>query len=183
VPLALIDKNLESDYEFFRRGLEAGQGQIEVLKIGEDCGNQNAPIFSPSFFKAFFAGASAALAHRHGAAFMMHSCGSVRDLLPIFIEDIGLDVLDVCQPEPRGMAPEGLKRDFGKDITFCGMLSLQKTFPFGSADDCRREAEHRIRTIGKSGGYSFSSGNSLTKDIPLANILAAYEVALGRSLQ
>lgn len=184
VTLAMIDKHLDYDYEYLRRCLEAGKGEIEVLFIGEDCANQRGPIFPPQFFKQFFAPRLRRfidLAHRYGAACMLHSCGSVRLLLPVFI-DIGLDILDVCQPEPEGMDPEGLKLDFGKDITFCGMLSLQKTFPFGTVEECRIEAEHRINVIGKNGGYIFSSGNSLTKDVPIENIIAAYEVATGKIL-
>jgi uroporphyrinogen decarboxylase len=183
VVVAMIDKQLDYDHEFLRRTLEAGQGQIEMMWIGEDCGSQRCPLFDPAFFKRWFAPRLRRfidLGHQHGAAVKLHSCGSNRELLPIFI-DIGLDILDVCQPEPAGMEPEGLKRDFGNDITFCGMLSLQETFPHGTAADCRREVEHRIRVIGQNGGYIFSSGNTFTKDIPLANILAAFEAATGKS--
>jgi len=184
VTVAMIDKQLEYDYEWLRRTLEAGAGQIDVVHLGEDCGNQHCSLFDPAFFRRWFGPRLKRfidLAHRHGAALMLHSCGSNRVLLPIFI-DLGLDIFDVCQPEPEGMDPEGLKRDFGRHITFCGMLSLQQTFPHGTPDECRRQVEHRCRVIGKDGGYIFSSGNTFTKDIPVANILAAFEGATGKSL-
>jgi len=186
VTVAVVDKHLEHDYEFCRRGLEAGHGQIEILHIGEDCGNQRAALFPPSFFRTFFAPRLrrfADLAHRHGAACMLHSCGSMRELLPILIDEVGLDIQDACQPEAAGMEPEGLKRDFGGRITFCGMLSLQKTLTHGTPEDCRREARRLIDRIGEGGGYIFSPANTITKDTPLENILAAYEVATGKRLQ
>lgn len=185
VALALIDKHLEVEYEYCRRGLDAGNGCIDILYIGEDCGTQHGPLFPPEFFREFFAPRMqrfADLAHAHGAACMLHSCGSTRDLLPIFIDDIGIDILDAVQPEPVGMEPEALKHDFGDRITFCGMLSLQQTLAHGTTDDCRREAEHRIRVSGRNGGYIFSPPNTFTRDIPLENILAVYEIATGRAL-
>ena len=67
---ALIDRHLDFHYEYCRRGLIAGQGEIEVLHIGADCGNQNSALFPPAFFRRFFAPRLKRfvdLAHEHGA--------------------------------------------------------------------------------------------------------------------
>jgi uroporphyrinogen decarboxylase len=184
--IALIDKCVQMDYEYCRRGLESGRGCIDILYIGEDCGTQNGPLFPPEHFREFFAPRFkpfADLAHQYGAACMLHSCGSTRKLMPIFIEEIGLDILDAVQPEPAGMEPEGLKRDFGDQLTFCGMISLQQTLTYGTEEECRQEAERRIQVIGKNGGYIFSPPNTITMDTPLENILAIYEVATGKELK
>lgn len=165
VAVALIDKCLKADYEYCRRGLEAGDGYIDILHIGEDCGTQNGPLFPPEEFREFFAPRMKAfvdLVHEHGAACMLHSCGSTRKLMPIFIEEIGLDILDAVQPEPAGMEPEGLKQDFGDRLTFCGLISLQQTLAYGTKEECRQEAEHRINVIGKDGGYIFAPANTIT---------------------
>ena len=47
------------------------------------------------------------------------ACGGIRLLLPDLI-DAGLDAVNPVQISCKGMEPEGLKRDFGKDITFWG---------------------------------------------------------------
>ena len=52
-------------------------------------------------------------------------CGAPRSLMPKWLE-MGHDVV-MAQPEPPGMDPEGLKRDFGNDLTFVGLASVQKT--------------------------------------------------------
>lgn len=184
VAMSLIDKHLDADFDFCRRGLEAGKGEIDVLFIGEDCGIQTGSLFPPAVFRRFFAPKMKRfvdLAHAYGAACMLHSCGSIRQLMPVFIE-IGIDIIEAVQPEATGMDPEGLKRDFGENITFCGTLSLQRTLTHGTVDACRQEAEHRIRIMGKGGGFIFSPANSVTRDVPLENVLAAYEVALGKAL-
>lgn len=185
VILALIEKHLDCDFRYCQAGMEAGNGEIELLAIGEDCGHQHAPLFPPPFFKRVFAPRLkrfADLAHRHGARCIMHSCGSVRDILPILIDDVGLDILQACQPEAGGMEPTGLKRDFGDRITFSGMLGVQKTLTNGTVEECRREAERLITIVGMNGGYIFEPANSVTKDVPLENVLSVYEVATGKNL-
>ena len=77
VAVALVDKHLRAEYEYCKRGLDAGGGEIDVLDIGEDCGTQNGPLFAPDRFRGFFAPRMkrfADLAHSHGAACMLHSC-------------------------------------------------------------------------------------------------------------
>jgi len=179
VTIALIDRALELDYQICRKGLAAGCGKIDVLFIGEDTAHQGGPIFSPEIFHTFFVPRLrrfADLAHDHGAVCRMHSCGATRLLIPMFIDEIGIDILDAVQAEPIGMDPAGLKRDFGDRLTFCGMLSLQQTFAHGTPDDCRREAEFIVKEIGKNGGYIFSPPNTFTEEIPVQNIIAAYGV-------
>jgi uroporphyrinogen decarboxylase len=85
----------------------------------------------------------------------------------------------MAQPEPHGMDPEGLKRDFGNDLTFIGMVSVQKTLPFGTEEECRAEARRLIEVVGRGGGYIFAPANLIQPDTPLNNILAMYEEAQG----
>jgi uroporphyrinogen decarboxylase len=93
---------------------------------------------------------------------------------------MGLDVLDAVQPEPEGMDPEELKREFGDRLTFCGMISTQQTLPHGTVEQCRAEARHRLDVIGKGGGYIFAPAHAIQPDTPLENVLAIYEEATGK---
>lgn len=184
VGIAIIDKRIEFWYEYCRRGLEAAEGEIDILCLGEDCGTQNGLLFPPKRFNEFFRPRLKRfydLGHKFGAKVMMHSCGSTRDLIPTFIE-MGLDILDAVQPEPVGMDPEGLKKDFGDKIAFCGMISTQRTLPYGTVEDCRREALHRVKVIGRGGGYIFGPAHCIQPDTPIENILAIYEIAKGENL-
>jgi len=181
---AIIDRRVNFWYDYCRRALEAAEGLVDILWLGEDLGTQNGPFFSPRIFRDFFRPRLERfydLGHKFGARVAMHSCGSTRQLIPELI-DMGLDILDAVQPEPVGMEPEGLKRDFGERLVFCGLISTQKTLPFGTVEDCRREAIHRVKVIGKGGGYIFSPAHCIQPDTPLDNILAIYEVAKGERL-
>jgi len=181
VGVAIIDKRCDVLYERCRRSLEAANGKIDILCLGEDCGNQAGPMFPPDIFNGFFRPRIQRfydLAHEFGAKAMMHSCGNTRKLMPTFIE-MGLDVLDAMQPEPPGMDAAEIKAEFGDKLTFCGLISTQKTLPFGTEEECRAEARRRLQIVGKNGGYIFSPAHCIQSDTPLENVLAIYEEALG----
>lgn len=184
VGIAIIDKRVDFYYEYCRRCLEAGDGKIDILQLGEDLGSQKGPTMSPACFESFFRPRLEKfykLAHDYGAYAMMHSCGSTRLLQPKLI-DMGLDILDAVQPEPVGMDPVELKRESGDKLTFCGMISTQHTLPHGTVEQCRAEARHRIEVIGEGGGYFFAPAHCIQPDTPIENILAIYEVVTGKRL-
>ncbi|MHB0879156.1 MAG: uroporphyrinogen decarboxylase family protein [Anaerolineae bacterium] len=185
VGMAIIDHRVDFFYEVVKRGLEAGDGRIDMLQLGEDTGNQNGRMFSPRDFAEVFRPRLQKfyeLAHQYGAKAMMHSCGDTHDIMPTFI-DMGLDVLDAMQPEPRGMNPEAIRAICKGKLAFCGLISTQDTLPFGTVADCRREARHRLDVIARGGGYIFAPAHCIQPGTPLENILAVYEEALGHSLQ
>ena len=181
VGVAIIDKRCDVLYERCRRTLEAANGKIDILCLGEDCGNQAGPMFALDVFDRFFRPRLKRfydLAHEFGAKAMMHSCGNTRKLMPTFI-DMGLDVLDAMQPEPDGMDPAEIKAEHGDRLAFCGLISTQRTLPFGTEAECRAEARHRLEVVGKGGGYIFSPAHCIQSDTPIENVLAIYEEALG----
>ena len=184
VGLAIIDKRVDLCYEVLRRGLEAAGGKVDILCLGEDCGNQNGRMVSPRDFDEVFRPRIEkfyALAHEFGAKAMMHSCGDTHDIMPTFI-DMGLDLLDAMQPEPAGMDPETIRNLCKGKLAFCGLISTQRTLPYGTVAECRAEARHRLDVIGKGGGYIFAPAHCIQPDTPLENVLAIYEEALGTDL-
>ena len=184
VGMAIIDKRVNTCYEILRRGLDAAKGRVDILCLGEDTGNQNGRMVSPKDFDEVFRPRLERfydLAHEFGAIAMMHSCGDSHDIMPTFI-DMGLDVLDAMQPEPAGMDPETIRKACIGKLAFCGLISTQQTLPYGTVDDCRAEARHRLDVIARGGGYIFAPAHCIQPDTPLENVLAIYEEALGKKL-
>ncbi len=180
VGIAIIDRRVEHYYRYCRRGLEAGGGAIDILALGEDCGDQRGRLFPPQVFDEFFLPRIQPfidLAHEFGALAMLHSCGDTHDIMPTFIE-MGLDILDAMQPEPEGMDPPTIKRRHGDRLTFCGLISTQRTLPQGSEEDVRREVRERIEVMGAGGGYICAPAHCIQPDTPLENVLALYDEAL-----
>ena len=180
VGVAIIDRRVEHYYEHCRRALAAAGDAIDILHLGEDCGDQRGRLFPPRVFDDFFVPRLKRfidLAHEYDCLAMLHSCGDTHDIMPTFIE-MGLDILDAMQPEPAGMDAATIKREFGRDLTFCGLISTQQTLPHGSPEDVPREVRERIEVMGEGGGYILAPAHCIQPDTPLENVLAMYDEAL-----
>jgi len=174
----LVEQRFQFFYETMERALQAAQGQIDIVHCGEDLGTQRGPIISLRAFERLFAPCYAQyfeLAHRYGARALMHSCGSVREFIPRLIE-MGLDILDVVQVAAEGMALDGLKRDFGRDLAFSGTMCVQSILPFGTVADVERETRWRMELF-SDGGLILGPTHAIQIFTPLENILAMYRTA------
>ncbi len=176
VYLALVEARFNFYYEMYRRGLEAGEGLIDVVCFGEDLGNQNGLLISPSSFEKLFAPkleSLFALAHKYGAKTMMHCCGSCRQLIPRLIE-LGLDILEVVQVDAAMMDIRELHRDFYGKIAFCGSISVQSTLPYGTPEEVRKEVELR-KELFKEGGMIIAATHNIQVGTPIENIIEMYK--------
>ena len=89
---------------------------------------------------------------------MLHCCGAVRPLLPDLI-DAGLDAINPVQISCRGMEAEGLKRDFGKDLTFWGGgCDTQNMLPRGTPAQVREHVLHQCETLGARRRFRLPAG-------------------------
>jgi len=121
------------------------------------------------------------LIHRrsHWKTFI-HSCGSVYQLLPDFIE-AGFDVLNPVQCSAAEMDPIRLKREFGKDLVFWGGgVDTQKTMAFGTPAEVYEEVRRRIALFNQDGGFVFNAIHNLQGNTPVENIEAMFK-AIGDS--
>ncbi|MFA5863642.1 MAG: uroporphyrinogen decarboxylase family protein [Phycisphaerae bacterium] len=156
-----------------------GQG-IDIVYMADDYCSQRGPLFSPDTFKKFvtpYLKKVVEKTHKHNKKFLLHCCGAVRPLLPMII-DAGVDMLEPIQTRAEGMDPEGLKRDFGKDLCFYGGVDLQEVLCKGTPLQVADEVRRLIRVLGKDGGYIVGPGHTYIQiDAPIENILAMYETA------
>ncbi|MBN2558754.1 MAG: hypothetical protein JXB33_08380 [Clostridia bacterium] len=175
VYLALVQKRFDFLYEKTERTLKAAEGLVDIVGLGEDLGDQNGLLISPSSYERLFKEKHKAfidLAHRYGAKAMMHCCGSCRKLIPTFI-GMGLDILEVVQVDTAGMDISELHAEFYGKLAFCGSMSVQHTLPYGSVDDVIREVELRKKLFGK-GGMIIAPTHHIQAGTPVENILAMY---------
>ena len=105
----------------------------------------------------------------------IHSCGSVWDLLPDFI-DAGFDILNPVQCSAARMDARALKKEFGKHLTFWGGgANTQQTLPFGAPDDVYREVRERIDIFNEGGGFVFDAVHNIQGPTPVQNLLAMFK--------
>ena len=159
---------------YAERIFEAARGKIDILLMGDDFGSQNGPLVSPAMWIQFLGKGFAdyvSLAKSHGIRVMHHTCGSVRPIIPLMIER-GLDVLQSVQPEAFDMDPRMLKREFGDKLAFHGGMSIQRTLPFGTKEEIRREVKDRVEAFAPGGGYILCTAHNIQADTPVENALA-----------
>ncbi len=165
---------------YLERVLEAAAGGIDIVVTGDDFGGQGGLLVSPGTWRRMLQPGFAEylrIIAGHGALSMHHTCGAVAPLIPAMIA-CGLDVLQSVQPEAAGMALGGLIDAFGGQIAFHGGISIQRTLPFGSPDDVRREVQAVAGAVAGRGGYILCTAHNIQADTPTANVralLAAYE--------
>ncbi len=80
------------------------------------------------------------------------------------------------------MDPEKIRAACKGKLAFCGLISTQKTLPYGTEQQCRAEARHRLDVLARGGGYIFAPAHCIQPDTPLRNVLAVFEEALGKKL-
>lgn len=101
-----------------------------------------------------------------------HSCGSVVRFIPSFIE-AGFDILNPVQCSAVGMEPRELKKTFGSEIVFWGGgVDTQKTLPFGTPGEVRREVLERCEVFTPGGGFVFNAIHNVQAGTPIANVVA-----------
>ncbi len=183
---SLLDHITDIMIAMDRIGLEASAPYLQILKVsGEDLGTQNGLLYSPRMLRSLIL---PRLQRRWTAAreyldtinpscqIMLHSCGSVRRIIPELIAS-GIQILDPIQPLAAEMDSFELKRDFGDKLTFHGGVDIQEVLPFGTKEDVEAEVYKRIQALGHGGGYILCSSHFIQADTPPANVVTMCEAA------
>ena len=173
---AFVDELLERICQFNLELLErACQYGIDCVRFGDDWGSQRGMIMGPQLWRRFIKPHFARMVQKvaaHGKATFLHSDGDIRQIIPDLIE-VGLTILNPVQPDVMDIY--ALKREYGKDLTFWGGVSVQQLLPYGTSQQVRTQVRRLIRELGAAGGFVIAPTHSLGTDIPLENLIAMVE--------
>lgn len=150
---------------------------IDGIMFNDDYGDQHGITVGVERWRKFFKPYQEKMyrkVHDAGKYTLQHMCGSEADVLSDLIE-IGLDVYESVQPEPKNNSPYRLKKLYGKDITFWGGLGSQSTIPFGTPAEIKEEVKRLCREMGKGGGYILAPAKPIQPDTPTENVVAVIE--------
>lgn len=166
-------ENLEKIYAVVKDRVTA------VFVTGTDFGTQKGPAMSNAMYRKMYKPFHKRVnnwVHEHtGWKTFIHSCGSVEALLQDFIE-AGFDILNPVQTSAANMEPRMLKAKYGDKIVFWGGgVDTQKTLPFGTPEEVKREVRDRIRVFAPGGGFVFNTVHNVQPKIPVDNVLSMYE--------
>jgi uroporphyrinogen decarboxylase len=147
---------------------------IDAVYFGDDWGQQRGLIMGPAFWKEFIYPELKRMysaVRNAGKLVFIHSCGDVDELFDDLV-GIGLNCFNPFQPEV--MDTEALMKSYYGRLAFNGGLSTQRTLPYGSTEDVRRETR-KLLDLGRNGGYIFAPAHAVEGDVPVANLVAMIE--------
>jgi uroporphyrinogen decarboxylase len=152
---------------------------IDAVYFGDDWGQQLGLQMGPRLWKKFIfpmLKRMYAAVHEGGKYVFIHSCGDVDELFPDLI-GIGLNCFNPFQPEVMDVI--SLMNQYRGKLTFHGGLSTQRTLPYGTVMDVRRETQ-KLLEQGSKGNYIFSPAHAVEGDVPLENMLSFIELLQGQ---
>ena len=158
---------------------EACKHDIDAVYFGDDWGQQTGLIFGAALWNEFIQPRIKQMydaVHAHDKYVFIHSCGKVEELFDSLIET-GMNCFNPFQPEV--MEIHKILPAYRGRLTFHGGLSMQKTLPFGTAEEVRDESRDLLK-LGAGGGYIFSPSHSVESDTTVENMVAFVEEAFAQ---
>jgi len=176
---AFLDEAVENYLPKLQRFLGAVGPYIDVIVFGDDLGTQRGPQISPKMYREFFKPRHKLMWARAKelapVKVMLHCCGGVRELLPDLI-DAGLDAINPVQISCKGMDPQELKREFGREMVFWGGgCETQTTLVHASPFEVKEHVRRLVGTLAPGGGFVFQQVHNILANVPPENIVAMYE--------
>ncbi len=175
-----LDKLIEIHLRNLDRFLRTVGEHLDIILFGDDLGMQSGPQVSPAMYREFFKPRERIMWQRvkeraPHLKIQLHCCGGVRELLPDLI-DAGLDAINPVQITCRGMAPAGLKRDFGDRLTFWGGgCDTRDVLSKGTPGEVGEHVKQLVETWSPGGGFVFQQVHNILADIPPANVVAMFD--------
>ncbi len=170
---AVTERVIDFYLELNRLLFDAAHDRIDAVFFGNDLGSQYNALMGKNEFLAFiFPGIRKIVdqARRYNLKVVMHSCGSVFDLIPHFIE-AGIDGLHPLQAKAHKMDARSLAEAFRNELIFIGGVDTQEILPFGTVQQVKDEV-HRVKEIFGPGFIVSPSHEALLPNVSLENALA-----------
>jgi len=159
------------------------QHRVSVVAECDDLGTQTSTLLEPDYLRKTviprFAGLWSHIRKRlTGIKILMHTCGSVRVLLPDLIL-AGHDIYNPVQFTAANMDLTELKKDFGKDLVFWGGgVNTQSTLKSGSPAQVSDEVKRIIDILAPGGGFVFTTVHNIQEDVPPENFWAMWDTLM-----
>lgn len=178
---AILEKLTEIKLGYWGALLPRLGENVDVVRQGDDYGGQDGLLISRDTYRKYFFPRYRTILEfmkktaRKDVLTFLHSCGSVRELIPDFIE-CGVDILNPVQVSAANMDTKELKDEFGRDISFWGGgIDTQRVLPRGSEQEVRDEVRRRIDDLAPGGGFVFATVHNIQGDVPPENILTMWD--------
>jgi uroporphyrinogen decarboxylase len=177
-----MDKLVESHLANLKKYLQAVGPYIQVIQFSDDLGTQNSLLMSRDIYRRLIMPRQQKL-YRYvrenypGITVLIHSCGSIFELLPDLIE-AGIQAINPVQISASNMEPARLKKSFGRELVFWGGgADMQFVVRNGSLADIAADVAANISAFKPGGGFVFTQVHNIQENVPPEKIMAIYQAA------
>ncbi|MFC1712336.1 uroporphyrinogen decarboxylase family protein, partial [Candidatus Poribacteria bacterium] len=179
---SLFEKMTDTIIAFWDLFLDEVGEYVQVVAQGDDVGMQTSPFISPELYRRYIKPHHKRIFDfihsKTDAKIFYHSCGSVYDLIPDFIEE-GVDILNPIQRSAAKMDIKRLKKEFGDDICFWGGgIDIQQQLPFYTLEQIEDEVKGTIDILAPGGGFVFFPSHNIQADVSPDRIDCMYKSVL-----
>ncbi len=153
--------------------------RLVALFPGDDMGFKTGLLVSPVVLRTLvlpWHQKMAALAHRRGIPYFLHSCGNLTAILPDLVDAVGIDGKHSF--EDAIQKAEDFQARWGDRLAVLGGVDLH-LLAQGDEEDVRRRTRRLMEACGPRGRFAVGSGNSIPSYIPVRNYLAMIDEGLG----
>lgn len=173
---AITEKVGELMLQFYTHLLDLER--VVAIFPGDDMGFRSGTLVSPAHLREYFLPwhkRFAALAHKRGIPYFLHSCGNLMAIMEDLITDVGIDGKHSF--EDNIMPVQEFQRQYAGRIAVLGGLDMN-ILAGGTPEQVRKHTRFLIETCGARGRYAIGSGNSIPSYVPVENYLAMVDEAL-----
>jgi len=151
----------------------------DIIQVNDDLGTQNGLQVSLATYremvKPYHARLWQQIKDLSGKPLLLHSCGSIYDVIPDLIE-MGVDAINPVQVAAANMDSAKLKAEFGRDLTFWGGgCDTQTVLERGTPAEVAAEVRRRCADLAPGGGFVFCQVHNIQPTVTPANVMAMYE--------
>jgi uroporphyrinogen decarboxylase len=145
---------------------------------GDDMGFRSGTLLAPDQLRQYtlpWHRRFAAMTHKAGLKYFLHSCGQLADIMPDLIDDIGIDAKHSYEDAITPVAQA--KKLWGSRIGILGGVDVD-TLTRGSPGQVRAYVRRIIDACAPGGHFAIGSGNSIPDYVPLENYMTMVDEAL-----
>jgi uroporphyrinogen decarboxylase len=175
----LVEKVSNFYLKFIEEFFKVAGNRVDFIRIADNFGSQSGISISAEMWEDICKPVIMnyyEIPKKIGVKFYMHSNGGIRKLISEFIS-VGAQVLDPIQTGAAGMTPEGLKKDYGHLITFCGALDEELLLRKATPARVKEGVKELLDIMAPGGGFILGSSHKLKVETPVENVAAMYEAA------
>jgi len=151
---------------------------VGACVVNDDWGFKTQTMFPPEMMEAFvfpYARKIVEVIHANGKPAILHSCGNVKDIMDVIIDDLKLDGKHSFED---GIFPVEDAWDWWSDrIAIMGGIDMD-FLARKTPEEIYQRSLRMLERSSSKGGYALGSGNSIPDFIPRENYLAMIRAAV-----